>query len=340
MTERISKNITALVPPDAVRTVGLVGAGSVGCGWAAIYLARGYTVMVYDPARDAPEKTRSFIENCWSAVQELNGDEHGPPPFQRLEFTSLERVAAVSDILHENGPARLHVKRSIFSDLAKSTRPNAVICSSSGGLPPSDLQRDINGAWRIVIAHPFNPPHLIPLVEVLGGRDTAEDVVEWTVEFLSRLGKRPIRLRREMTAYLTNRLQFALLREAVHCLNEGVASARSIDDALTYGLGPRWAVMGSLMTLALAGGEGGMKQTIASFGAAMDKWWADLGSPRLTPEIESKLVEAAEALTSSRPISEWIHIRDAKLVKILRALSQDQDECRHLNSEIRGPRKS
>jgi carnitine 3-dehydrogenase len=325
MTERTLKSITALVPPEAVRTVGLVGAGSVGCGWAVIYLAQGYTVLVYDPAQDAAEKMKRFIENSWSTVQELNGGEPSPPPLQRLEFTCLERVAAGSELLHENGPERLDVKREIFSDLTQWARPNVVICSSSGGLPPSDLQHGINSAWRIVIAHPFNPPYLIPLVEVLGGRDTAEEVVSWTVEFLSRLGKRPIRLRREMTAYLTNRLQFALLREAVHCLNEGVASAQSIDDALTYGLGPRWAVMGSLMTLALAGGEGGMRQTIASFGVAMDKWWADLGSPCLTPEIERKLVQAAEALTSSRPISEWIRIRDARLVKILRAMSRDEN---------------
>src|SRR5205807_2704682 len=162
-------------------------------------------------------------------------------------------------------------------DVGEISPPHVVICSSSGGIPPSQLQADMPGRERIVVAHPFNPPHLMPLVEVIGGSDTAPEVIDWTMSYLQRVGKHPIRLHREMTAYLTNRLQFALLREAVNCLMEGVASPKSIDDAVKYGLAPRWAVVGGLMTLALAGGQGGMAQVMASFAPAIEQWWADLG---------------------------------------------------------------
>jgi len=304
----------------AIKSIGLLGIGSVGAGWAATFLAHGYRVLAYDPAPNAQDKAIGFLRESWPAIRKLGVTREEHPPLDRLEFTSLRDLALTSDVVHENAPELLDLKRALLRDLAEVSSPHVVICSSSGGIPPSQLQADMPGGARIVVAHPFNPPHLMPLVEVIGGVDTAPEVVDWTMSYLQNVGKHPIRLHREKTAYLTNRLQFALLREAVNCLMEGVASPKSIDDAVKYALAPRWAVMGGLMTLALAGGEGGMAQVMTSFAPAIEQWWADLGQPRLTAEVQKRLIAAADELAEGRPIADWIRTRDEQLVKLFTAV--------------------
>jgi carnitine 3-dehydrogenase len=307
---------------DAVRTAGLIGLGSVGSGWAATYLALGYDVLAYDPAVDAAPKAHDFLRHAWGALDELGLTRARTPPLDRLRFAALEEVAAGADIIHENAPEQVVLKRETLAAVEGAARPDVLICSSSGGLPPSSIQRGLRSPWRVLVAHPFNPPHLIPLVEVIAGEATAPAAVDWAMALLRRLKKHPIRLDREMTGYLTNRLQFALLREAAHCVSEGVASPRSIEDAVKYGLGPRWAVMGSLTTLALAGGPGGMSRTMSSFAPAIETWWADLGAPYLTPELQQKLVAAADELTAGKSLDEWIAERDRRLVRLFCALSE------------------
>lgn len=186
---------------------------------------------------------------------------------------------------------------------------------------PSSFDASVrNAPARTLLDHAsVQPSHLVPLVEVLGGDRTAPGTIETTVPHLRKLGIRPIKLEREMPGYLTNRLQFALLREAVHCLVEGVASAKSIEDAVKYGLAPRWMVMGSLMTLTLAGGPGGMRRVFESFSGAIDAWWEALGRPRMTPEVETELLRAADETTQGRDLNGLISLRDENLVAILRA---------------------
>jgi carnitine 3-dehydrogenase len=324
-----------LLSVRAVRTIGLLGMGSVGSGWAAIYLARGYDVLAHDPAPGAPERARLFLEATWPVLVQL-GAASESPPLDRLRFGSLAKAAS-ADLLHENAPEVLGVKQELYAAIEREAGESTIICSSSGGLKPSELQAGMREPSRLVVAHPFNPPHLVPLVEVLGGARTAPAVVDWTMRFMERLGKKPIRLEREMTAYLTNRLQFALLREAVHCVVEGVASPGAIDDALRYGLAPRWAAVGALMTLTLAGGPGGMPHVLDQFGDAIERWWGDLGQPTLTPEVRGKLVQAAAEITAGRPLPEWIERRDAKLVEILRVSKGLRLEGRR--AAPRGPRK-
>jgi carnitine 3-dehydrogenase len=312
-----------LVPLDSVRTAGQIGLGSVGSGWAATYLALGYEVLAYDPAEDAPEKARQFLTGTWSALRDLGLTEAARPPLERLRFATLEEVAAGSDIIHENVPERVETKRETLAKVERVARENVLICSSSGGLPPSSIQAEMTTPWRMLVAHPFNPPHLIPLVEVIAGSGTAPAAVDWAMDFLKRLKKHPIKIDREVTAYLTNRLQFALLREAVHCIIEGVASPQSVEDAVKFGLAPRWAVLGSLTSLALAGGPGGIARTMSNFAPAMDSWWAALGAPRLTPDVQEKVIAAAEAITAGKPIEQWIAERDRNLVRLLKALPDE-----------------
>jgi carnitine 3-dehydrogenase len=310
----------AALAPQEVKTIGLVGMGSVGAGWATVYLARGYKVLAFDPAPQAEVATVRFLGDSWPAVRDLGLTGAARPPADNLRFVSLPEVAAGADIVHENVPEDADLKRSALAEIEAAAALETVICSSSGGLKPSDLQRDMIAPERFVIVHPFNPPHLIPLVEVIGGKRTAAETVDWTIDLMRQIGKRPIKLDREMTAYLANRLQFALLREAIHCLAEGVASARSIDDAVRYALAPRWLVMGALMTFSLAGGPGGMSDLLDKFGASTEEWWADLGAPHLTPEVRQKLVAAGDALAAGRSLSEWIAYRDKRLVELFTAL--------------------
>lgn len=312
---------TPIVDPAGVRTVGMIGLGAVGCGWAATYLARGYEVIANDPDPEAREKAQSFLRQAWPALRRLGIASSEEPPLGRLTMASLENVATNADIIHENAPEKVEVKRALLAQVEQHCRPDILIGSSSGGLPPSDIQTGLSSSWRVLVIHPFNPPHLVPLVEIIGGKDTAPEAVAWALAFMAGLGKHPIKVDREVTAYLTNRLQFALLREAIHCVAEGIASPQAVEDAVRYGLGPRWAVMGALTTMTLAGGRGGMARTISNFAPAMDSWFAALGAPRLTPDIQEKLVAASETITRGKTIDEWIAERDQNLVTLLQALS-------------------
>ena len=309
-----------VIAPQTVRTAGLIGLGAVGCGWAATYLARGFTVRAYDPAPEAAANARLFLTKAWPALRTLGVASLETPPFERLIVASLEETASQADIIHENAPEDAALKRDLLAQVERFCADNILICSSSGGLPPSIIQTGLATAHRVLVVHPFNPPHLIPLVEIIGGTQTSAEAVEWALSFMAQLGKHPIRIDREVTAYMANRLQFALLREAIHCVVEGVASPQAVEDAVRYGLGPRWAVMGALTTLTLAGGTGGMAKTISNFAPAMDSWFAALGSPSLTPDIQAKLVAASEQITGGRSIEEMIAQRDQNLVTLLQAL--------------------
>lgn len=310
--------------------IGLIGFGTVGLGWAATYLAKGFAVRAYDPSADAKPRAESFLEAAWPALRTLGVASTEKPPLDNLSL-----VAAVGDavrdatFIHENGPEHVATKRDIYAQIEASADHTAIIASSSGGLPPSELQLGMRAPERMLIAHPFNPPHLVPLVEVIGGRSTSDAAIEATMSHLHAIGKHPIRVDKELPGYLTNRLQFALVREAVHCLVEGVAPLESIEDALRFGLAPRWLAMGSLTTLTLAGGNGGMNRMLESFAPAIEGWWDALGSPRMTPDVRAALVAAAEKIASADGIDALIKERDEALVLVLQTLASISTKDRH-----------
>lgn len=306
--------------PEAVTRVALVGLGTVGTGWAAAYLARGFDVVASDPAADAKASAARFLAAAWPALRRLGLAANETPPQHKLRFVATaEAAVAGADLVHENVPERLALKRAVLAQIEAGARPDAVIASSTGGIPATELAAEMRSPQRFVVMHPFNPPHLVPLVEVVGGANTDPDVVAWAMTFLRRLGKHPIRIDKEAPAFLTNRLQFALLREAIHCLVEGIASPQSIEDAVRYGLAPRWTAIGGLTTLTLAGGEGGMARILEHVAGEIDGWWRSLGAPTMTAAVKDKLVAAAVDLTKGKSLAEWAAWRDERLVDILRS---------------------
>jgi carnitine 3-dehydrogenase len=314
--------------PQEPKRIGLVGTGSVGSGWAAIYIARGYDVIACDPSPDAEGRLRGFIGDTWDALQRIGFATAERVPADKLSFAAnAGAVAASSDFVQENAPENLALKQQVYAEIEDTAPPTLVIGSSTGGIPPTQLQAKMRNPERLIVCHPFNPPHLVPLVEIIGGKKTAPEVVDWALRFFATLGKKPIRVDKEVTAFLTNRLQFALLREAVHCVAEGIASPQAIEDAMRYGLGPRWAVMGALTTLTLAGGEGGMPHVL-TIAPELQKWMDACGTPQLAdPDVQRKLIAAAEDITRGRPLSELIAWRNERLVDLLRAVGPGTEKA-------------
>ena len=310
-----------MLPQEQPRRIGLVGTGSVGSGWAAIYLARGFEVVACDPAPDAEDRLRAFVANTWDALQRIGFATADRVPDGNISFApDAGAVAASSDFVQENAPEDLALKQKVYAEIEEAAPATLVIGSSTGGIPPSPLQAKMRHPERLIVCHPFNPPHLVPLVEIIGGEKTAPEVVDWALRFFAALGKKPIRVDKEVTAFLTNRLQFALLREAIHCVAEGIASPQAIEDAMRYGLGPRWAVMGPLTTLTLAGGEGGMPHVL-KMASELQKWMDACGTPQVTsPEVQARLIAAAEAITAGRSLPDIIAWRNERLVDLLRAV--------------------
>jgi carnitine 3-dehydrogenase len=302
---------------SSARRVAVVGTGTIGMSWAATFLARGLAVAASDPAPEAEARLRHFVNSAWPALARL-GPVAGTPPHHLLNFCAdVESAVAGADFVQESAPERETVKQQLLARIDAVLPPKIVIASSSSGLLISRLVTSCRHPERIVIGHPFNPPHLIPLVEVVGGAQTAPAAIERAMEFYSGIGKRPIHIRREVAGHVANRLQAALWREAVHLLASGVASAADIDAAISEGPGLRWALMGPHLTFHLAGGKGGIAHFLRALGPPMESWWDDLGNPQLTPELCAALAEGVAAEAGGRDIAALEAERDRFLVDLL-----------------------
>lgn len=304
--------------PAEVERVAVLGAGTIGASWTAQFLARGLSVAVYDPAPDHAARVHEFVDAAWPTLERLGlsaGADRTRVSCHDDPAAAVEGVALVQ----ENGPENLDVKRALFARIDAALAPEAVVASSTSGFMPSELQSGRRGPERYVVGHPFNPPHLIPLVEVVGGRATDPAVVNWTVQFYAALGKRPITIRREMPGHVANRMQVALYREAIHLVLEDVASIEDVDAAIAYGPGLRWALMGPHMAHHLAGGRGGLRHLLEHIGPGIERWWNDLGHPDLTPAAIDRLVAAFDR-AETRPVAELEAERDALLLALLETL--------------------
>ena len=308
-----------LLPLDQINVVGLAGTGSVGTAWAALLLAHGYSVVAYDHDSASAARLEHAVSAAWPVMRTLQPGIPEFPPLERMRFAaSLEDLAQSSDLVQENVAEALEIKRDVLARLDAVLPPDRLILSSSGGVPPTKLQEFCSHPERVLLGHPFHPAYVVPLVEVVAGEHTREDAVDLAVAYYEGLGKKPIRLRRELVGHLTNRLQFAMLREAIHCLSEGVASAEDIDAAVRTGLGPRWALMGPLMTWNLAGGSGGIEQLVSRFHDDVELWWSALGTPSLTPDVCEKLFEGVRELRHGMSNDQWSTWRDTELVELLK----------------------
>ncbi|MEM6626605.1 MAG: 3-hydroxyacyl-CoA dehydrogenase NAD-binding domain-containing protein [Pseudomonadota bacterium] len=314
-----------------VETVAMIGLGSVGSGWAALLLARGVAVKGFDPGGGAADQSRMLIGQSWPSLIELGIASDPEPPFEKMTVcdTIVEAVTG-ADIIIENVPENLELKHNVMTQIDGAAANDALILSSAGGIAATELQSVCQHPERVIVMHPFNPSHLIPLVEIAPGQQTSQDTVDRTLALARFIGKEPIVVSGERPGHMVNRLQFALVREAIRCLADGVATPQDIDDAVRFGLAPRWVFQGGLQTLAMAGGPGGMKGILDHAGPAMQKWWATEEDYKLTDEIKAQLVDAAEQYAAGAEFSEWVAWRDRQLVNLLR-LQSDADAQRPEN---------
>ena len=309
------------VAPDAVRTVTCVGAGVIGGGWAAYFLARGYQVRAWDPAPDAGARLRHLVDQAWPALTEL-----GLSPGASLDNLRVEQhlAAAVdgTDFVQESAPEDLDLKRRLLADIDAATPEGVVVSSSTSGYAMTEMQTDCAHPGRTVVGHPFNPPYLIPLVEVVAGQLTDPGVTEWTSDFLRHAGKSVITMEREVPGFIANRLQEALWREALHMVAAGEATVEQIDRSITDGPGLRWPVQGPCLTFHLAGGQGGMAHMLDHFGPSLQSPWTRLVSTELTPDLRDAMVEGCEREADGRSIDELVAERDRGVIAVLRALGR------------------
>jgi 3-hydroxyacyl-CoA dehydrogenase len=299
-----------------VQRAAVVGTGVIGISWAAHFLAHGLDVVATDPAPGAEERLRADVAAIWPTVQPVAGAS-----LERLSFTADAGAAAAgADFVQENGPEREDVKHRLFAVLDEAARPEVVLASSSSGLLPSVIGRGApRHPERVLIGHPFNPPHLIPLVEVVPGEKTAEEAVEAAIAFYAAVGKKPIRLRQEVPGHIANRLQAALWQEAYSLVERGVATVADIDTAISHGPGLRWAVIGPFLTQHLSGGPGGIAHNLEHLGPPIEAWWRDLGQVTITPELIAKLAAGVDDELAGVDPAELIARRDAVLTALLAA---------------------
>jgi len=304
------------VGPDQVRRVGIVGAGVIGGGWALHYLRAGFDVDVYDPARDARGDLLRMVEANWPLLERM-GLRDGARPDRLACHDGLVAAVADADMVQENAPENGPVKRRVLADVDRAARPEVVIASSTSGFAMTMLQADCEHPGRCVVGHPFNPPYLIPLVEVVGGEHTDPAAVDWLARFYASTGKRPLRLSRELPGFVGNRLQEAMWREALHMVAAGEATVEEIDASISFGPGLRWALMGPCLTFHLAGGGGGMEHMLDHFGAALEEPWTRLQAPPLTQELRDRMIEGCLRQAGGRSVAELERLRDDFLAELL-----------------------
>ena len=302
--------------PDGVSRVGIVGAGVIGGGWALHFLRMGLDVDVYDPGPRARRDLLHMLEESWPLLQRI-GLRPGASPDRITFCRDLPAAVADADMIQENTPEDGPAKRGILAAIDRAARPDAVIASSTSGFAMTMLQADCLRPERCVVGHPFNPPYLIPLVEVVGGEQTDPAAVDWLIAFYRCVGKRPLRLSRELPGFVGNRLQEAMWREALHMVAAGEATVAEIDEAIAYGPGLRWAQMGPCLTFHLAGGQAGMAHMLDHFGAALLEPWTRLTAPPLTPELRQGMVEGCLHEAGGRSVAELERQRDAFLAELL-----------------------
>ncbi len=309
------------VAPESVRTVGLVGTGVIGRGWAVHFLREGYDVVAYDPGAEAERRLRDLVEDAWPAMRRL-GLAAGASPDRLTVAGSLSDAVSGVDFVQESTPEVLDAKIRLLAEIDEAAAAGVVVASSTSGFAMTDMQVACRTPERFAVGHPFNPPYLIPVVEVVGGKATAAATVDWLDRFYSVAGKVSLRMERELPGFIGNRLQDAMWREALHMVAAGEATVEQIDASIAYGPGLRWALMGPCLTFHLAGGPGGMSHMLDHFGPALLEPWTRLVAPELTGELRDRMVRGCEAEAAGRTVGELERERDGFLVELLLLLDR------------------
>ncbi|QQK80882.1 L-carnitine dehydrogenase [Salicibibacter cibi] len=305
------------------KTMAVVGTGVIGNGWIARFIANGHKVLAFDPAAGAEEKTRELLDEVWPTLI-----AHGvadQASIENVTFTkTLEEAVQHADLIQENVPEREDVKKKVLAQIDAAAPASAIIASSTSGYKPSVLQKTCaHHPERVIVAHPFNPVYLIPLVELAGGEETERLILEKAYGFYDELNMKPLVMSGEIDGHIGDRLMEALWRESLHIVNDGVATTEEVDKAIVYGPGLRWALMGPFLTLHLAGGEKGMAHMLEQFGPALKLPWTRLVAPELTEELSRKVIEGTSDQSDGKSVQEMEQRRDRFLIKLMQLLEEE-----------------
>ena len=308
-----------------IKTFAALGSGVIGSGWVSRALAHGLDVVAWDPAPGAEAALRKRVANAWGALEQ-QGLAPGASQ-DRLRFVAtIEECVRDADFIQESAPERLELKLELHSKISAAAKPNALIGSSTSGLLPSEFYESSTHPERCVVGHPFNPVYLLPLVEVVGGKNTAPEAVQAAMQVYESLGMRPLHVRKEVPGFIADRLLEALWREALHLVNDGVATTGEIDDAIRFGAGLRWSFMGTFLTYTLAGGDAGMRHFMAQFGPALQLPWTYLPAPELTEKLIDDVVDGTSEQLGQHSISALERYRDDCLLAVLEAVKSTKEK--------------
>jgi carnitine 3-dehydrogenase len=304
-----------------IRRIGIVGTGVIGASWAAQYLARGFDVVATDPAPNAEANLRKYVDEAWPNLTNI-GLSDGAARHRLTFTTNMNDALSQADLVQENGPERPDFKMKLFADIDDATPLDSLIASSSSGITPSVIQSKCKHPERVLIGHPFNPPHIIPLVEVVGGAKTSPDAIQQAMSFYASIGKKPIYLRKELPGHVANRLQAALYREMVYLIEQGVLSVEDTDAAVAYGPGLRWGVMGQSLQWHVGGGAGGIKHFMEHLMDPLVGMMKSLGNPEITPQLKETIVDGVLREAGERSVEQLAQAENEVLVGLLKLRAQ------------------
>jgi 3-hydroxyacyl-CoA dehydrogenase len=301
----------------AIHRIAIVGTGVIGASWAAQYLARGFDVIATDPAPNAEANLRQYVDEAWPALTEI-GLSPGASR-DRLSFTTnMKEALSQADFVQENGPERPDFKIKLFADMDAATPADSIIASSSSGITPSVMQSQCKHPERILVGHPFNPPHVIPLVEVVGGTKTSPEAIQRAIAFYASIGKKPIHLHKELPGHVGNRLQGALYKEIMYLIQQGVLSVSDADDAVSYGAGLRWGVMGPSLQWHLGGGPGGIKHFMEHLMPGLEVIIKSLGTPEITDELKQTIVDGVSQIAGTASVDQLAQRENEELLGLIK----------------------
>jgi len=300
-----------------IHRIAIVGTGVIGASWAAQYLARGFDVVATDPAPNAEANLRKYVDEAWEQLKVL-GLSPGATR-DRLSFISnMQEALAQADLVQENAPERPDFKIKLFVDMDNATPPDSIIASSSSGITPSVMQSECKRPERCLVGHPFNPPHIIPLIEVVGGAKTSPEAIQQAMAFYASIGKKPIYLRKELPGHVGNRLQAALYREVMYLIQQGVLSVAEADDAVSYGPGLRWGVMGPSLQWHVGGGPGGIQHFMEHLMDPLNSMMKALGTPEVTAELKQTIIDGVLAEAGNRSVDQLAQEENGVLLGLLK----------------------
>jgi carnitine 3-dehydrogenase len=299
-----------------IQNIAIVGTGVIGASWAAYYLSRGFSVIATDPAPNAEINLRKYVDTAWTTLSK-NGLSPNASR-ERLTFQpKMAEALAKADFVQENAPERPDFKIKLFVEMDDATPPDSILASSSSGITMDVIQSQCKRPERCVVGHPFNPPHVIPLVEVVGGAKTSSQTIENTMAFYASIGKKPIRLFKALPGHVANRLQAALYKEVLYLIQQGVLSVEDADAAVSYGPGPRWGVMGPSLQWHLGGGQNGIHHFMEHLMDPMAGLMKTLGSPNVTPELKQTVTDGVMRMAGNRSVEELAEEENEVLTGLL-----------------------